>query len=266
MGSFLPESRPMTRPRSARDIPGGHRITIELDAGTEHVPGILLVPDAPPQGEAQFGAALLLHGFTSRKERMTEGIGRALLGRGMASLAIDLPLHGAREGNLESLSIRNPIQILGAWRLAVAEARHALDYLAGLQGVNPRRLAIVGYSLGAFLGVTVAANDPRVSALALAAGGDLPERTPFAALVRRVADPLGAIRGVAGRPLLMVNGRSDRTVTPAQAERLFAAAGEPKELYWYDGGHWPPPAVIGYAAEWLVRVTSDEWRVASAED
>ena len=241
----------MTRSQSARDVPGGHRITIELDVGSERVPGILLVPDPPAEHERRFGAALLLHGFTSRKERMTEGIGRALLTRGMASLAIDLPLHGAREGSLESLSMRNPLQIVGAWRLAIAETRRALEHLTSVPGVDPQRLAIVGYSLGSFLGVTVAADDRRVTALALAAGGDLPERTPFAALVRQVADPLRAIRRVAGRPVLMVNGRYDRTVLPSQAERLFAAAGEPKELYWYDGGHWPPPAVIAYAADWM---------------
>ena len=242
----------MTRSQSARDVPGGHRIAIELDAGAERVPGILLVPDPAAEEERGFGAAVLLHGFTSRKERMTEGIGRALLARGMASLAIDLPLHGAREGNLELRSMRNPLQIVGAWRLAIAETKRALDYLATLPGVDAERLAIVGYSLGSFIAVTVAADDRRVSALALAAGGDFPERTPFVALVRQVADPLRAIRKVAGRPVLMVNGRYDRTVQPSQAERLFAAAGEPKELYWYDGGHWPPPAAIAYAGDWLV--------------
>jgi len=241
----------MTRSQSARDIPGGHRIAIEIDAGAERVPGILLVPDPPSDQEHGFGAAVLLHGFTSRKERMTEGIGRALLARGMASLAIDLPLHGSREGNLESKSVRNPLQIVGAWRLAIAETRQALDHLASLPGTDPRRLAIVGYSLGSFIGVTVAADDRRVSALALIAGGDLPERTPFVALVRQVADPLRAIRKMAGRPVLMVNGRYDRTVQAEHAERLFAAAGEPRELYWYDGGHWPPPVAIGYAADWL---------------
>jgi len=49
----------------------------------------------------------------------------------------------------------------------------------------------------------------------------------------------------------MVNGRYDRTITPAQAERLFEAACEPKEIHWYQGGHWPPPSEIEFAAEWL---------------
>jgi fermentation-respiration switch protein FrsA (DUF1100 family) len=49
----------------------------------------------------------------------------------------------------------------------------------------------------------------------------------------------------------MVNGRFDRTVTPDQARRLYAAAKEPKELRWYDGGHWPPPRELESAADWI---------------
>ena len=237
--------------RSSRDVSGGRRIGVELDAGAERVPGILLLPDEPQAGETRSAAALLLHGFTSRKERMTEGIGRALLAEGVGSLAIDLPLHGARERNIETLSSRNPLELIKAWRLALAEARVALDYCAGLPTVDAGRLAVVGYSLGAFLGATAAAHDPRVRALVLAAGGDLPEQTPFATLIRGVADPLRAVRRFAGRPLLMINGRHDRTVVPVQAERLFAAAGEPKELHWYEEGHWPPPSAIAYGARWL---------------
>jgi uncharacterized protein len=263
MGSFLLDSDAMTRMRSkdeipgiksSRDVPGGRRIAIELAAADhEHVPGILLLPDATRGPTHPWPAALLLHGFTSRKERMVEGIGRALLARGVASLAIDLPLHGSREGSIEDLSFRNPLQLIGAWRLAIAEVRLSMDYLAELALVDRTRLALVGYSLGSFLGVVEAAGDARVRAVVLASGGDLPDRTPFAPIVRAAADPLRAVRKLAGRPLLMVNGRHDRTITPAQAERLYEAAGEPKELHWYQGGHWPPPSAVDYGADWLAR-------------
>ena len=234
--------------KASRDVPGGHHVTLELEAEREQLPAILLVPDGTAKSRA---GALLLHGFTSRKERMAEGIGRALLARGVATLSIDLPLHGAREGTIDELSLRNPLQLIGAWRLALGEVRLALDYLSQLAVLDARRLALVGYSLGSFLSVVAAADDDRVRAMVLASGGDLPERTPFATLVRAAADPLRSVRKFAGRPLLMVNGRYDRTVTSAQAERLYEAAREPKEIHWYNGGHWPPPHVIDVAAEWL---------------
>jgi fermentation-respiration switch protein FrsA (DUF1100 family) len=49
----------------------------------------------------------------------------------------------------------------------------------------------------------------------------------------------------------MVNGRYDPTIVAAQAERLFAAARDPKEIHWYNGGHWPPQPAIDFGAEWL---------------
>jgi fermentation-respiration switch protein FrsA (DUF1100 family) len=224
------------------------RTTVELDvAAGEPVPAILQLPDA----EGPVPGVLLLHGFSSRKERMADSVGRALLRSGVASLAVDLPLHGARHGSIEGLSLRNPLALVEKWRLALREARVGLHYLAEHPAADPRRLAVAGYSLGAYLAVLANADDPLVRAMALVAGGDLPADTPFASLVRAIADPRRSIRALNGRPLLMVNGRHDRTIRPEQANALFSAAGEPKELRWYDGGHWPPPAVVDQVAEWL---------------
>jgi len=194
---------------------------------------------------------LLLHGFGSRKELMADTIGAALVAQGIAALAIDLPLHGGRDGSPSDLVSANPMRLLSAWRSAVREVRQALEYLASHEQVDAQRLGLVGYSLGSFLANIVAADTPGVHAVVLASSGDLPEGLPFESLVRAMVDPLRAVRRVAGRPLLMVNGRFDRVVRPSQAERLFAQAHEPKLMRWYGGGHWPPAREIEYAAEWL---------------
>lgn len=233
--------------RAGRDVAGGRRLDVELDTEPERVPGVLLTPNA----RATIPGALLLHGAGSSKERMADSVGAALLRRGVASLAIDLPLHGARGDSRSDLSSRNPLKMVQTWRMAVAEGRQALHFLAENAAVDPRRLAVVGYSLGAYLGVVIASSDPLCRAVLLAAGGDLPDGIPFEPLVRTVADPLRSARKLGGRPLLMVHGRGDRTVKPAQAERLYEAASEPKELRWYQGGHWPPQSAIDEAATWL---------------
>jgi pimeloyl-ACP methyl ester carboxylesterase len=249
---------------ASRDVPGGHRISIELEAERERVPGILLIPDRSTCGDRR-AAALLLHGFTSRKERMAEGIGRALLAYSVATLAIDLPMHGARQGRFDEHTLRNPLQIVGTWRRALSEVHHSLNYLSNLATVDPQRLALVGYSLGAYLTV-VAAEDPRVRSVVLASGGDLPDGVPFETLLRAAADPLRAVRKLSGRPLLMVNGRYDRTIKAEQAERLFNAAGDPKQIHWYHGGHWPPQPAIDFGARWLAeKLGSGEWRLVSGE-
>src|SRR4051794_24583114 len=72
---------------------GRNKFSVELEVGgVERVPGVLQLPPV----ETPVPAVLLLHGLTSRKEDMASSIGHALLQRGVASLAIDLPLHGQR--------------------------------------------------------------------------------------------------------------------------------------------------------------------------
>ena len=49
----------------------------------------------------------------------------------------------------------------------------------------------------------------------------------------------------------MIHGRYDKTIIPSQAERLSRAAGEPKQLVWWDCGHVLPPDAVDAAAAWL---------------
>jgi uncharacterized protein len=219
---------------------------LDLVHGTERVPAAFLLP----RGASSAPAVLLLHGFSSNKERMTQSVGRALQQRGIASLALDLPFHGERDGGRDAIPYRNPLALVSAWTAAVREARAAIEWLAGQPEVDAARIGVIGYSLGGFLALMMAAEEPAVRVITLAAAGDLPDSTPYASLVRRAVNPLRAVRQLAGRPLLLINGRRDRTTRPEQAERLFAHAEEPKELYWYEGGHWPPVSAIEYAAEW----------------
>jgi fermentation-respiration switch protein FrsA (DUF1100 family) len=237
--------------RAEHAVAGGRRLELRFgragDREADRVPAVLLIPDHPRPAPA----AALLHGYSSRKEQMAEDVGQGLLRHGVASLAIDLPLHGERAGDVDFRSVRNPLALMQAWRGGQADTRLALGYLAARPEVDGGRLSLVGYSMGSFLGVTVAADAPAVRALVLAAGGDLPTGTPFERLVRGAADPIKAIRRLDGRPLLMVHGRRDGTVRPEQAQRLFDAAHEPKELRWYDAGHYLPRAAVDEAAAWL---------------
>jgi fermentation-respiration switch protein FrsA (DUF1100 family) len=248
----------------------GRELQLRLALRTSEVPGLLMLPpgvdgvtpatgDNGPGGAADDAGArvpgvLLLHGYASRKELMAASVGVVLGQSGFASLSIDLPLHGDREAPIQEQAMRNPLQLLRQWRQALAETTQSLRLLGDVPGVDRGRLALFGYSMGAYVAVLAAAGEPAARAVVLAAGGDLPERTPLSRLVRRVADPLSAVRQLHGRPLLMLHGRQDRTVLPEQAERLFAAAGEPKTIRWWDCGHVLPPRAILEAASWLTSV------------
>jgi fermentation-respiration switch protein FrsA (DUF1100 family) len=238
---------------------GGRRVVLDFRVDGEAVPGVLLIPRA----KDPVPAALLLHGYSSRKEHMADGVGCALLERGIASLAIDLPLHGTRGDPVQAQAARNPLALVRLWKLGLKECVLSLKYLAARPEIDAHCLGVAGYSLGSFLAVMLAAQEPAVRAVVLAAGGDLPAGTPLAAVARAAADPVHAVKKLRGRPLLMVHGRWDRTVKPDQAERLFAAAGEPKELRWWNAGHYLPDAAIGYAADWLTaRMDATEARAA----
>lgn len=228
-------------------VPGGTRLTLELQTPEVTVPGLLLLPD----GSARIPAALLLHGVTSRADVMTNSVGSALLRRGVASLALDLPMHGSRGDSLALQSLGNPLEFVRLWRLALDEAKLGVDFLSEHERVDAAKLAVVGYSLGSFLSITLAAKEPRLARVVLAAGGDLPLDVPFAPLVRSIVDPAQDVRKLNGRPLLMVNGRLDPVIRADQAQRLYDAADDPKELRWYEVGHTLPAAAIDGASDWL---------------
>ncbi len=224
-------------------------LTIEL-VGAQ-VPSILLLPEAA----RPVPAVLLLHAFSSSKEQLANTMGRALAARGIASLAIDLPLHGSRDDALIYQARTNPLELARHWKMALAEAAAALTWLGAEDAIHARRLNVAGYSLGSYIALQTAASDQRVVSIIVAAAGDLPS-TPWTGMVRMFADPLKSARSLKGRPLLMLHGRSDRTIPPQQAQRLFDAAFEPKELRWYDAGHVLPAESADDAAAWLTTILS----------
>lgn len=220
---------------------------LDFRSNGERIPAILMLPHA-------FGrvpVALLLHGLSLDKERMAEMAGPALLRHGIACLAPDLPHHGERSRGKDPAQSGNPFEMMARWRAALDDSGMLLRFLAQRTDIDPARISLIGYSLGAFIGLKVAATNREVRALVLASGGDLPEYIPFISIVRTVADPIKLVRSLNGRPLLMVHGKHDRSVTPAQAERLFRAAHEPKKMLWWESGHVLPPQAMDEAAAWL---------------
>lgn len=226
------------------------RRSMSLDLGGARVPAILQIPDVGHP----VAAALLLHGYSSSKERLADTMGRALAAQHIASLAIDLPLHGSRDDAMIEEARSNPLGLVQHWRTALAEARAAIAWLSQHEAIDARRLNATGYSLGSYIALHTAAADPRVRSVIIAAGGDLPA-TPWTSMMRMITDPLKSVRALDGRPLLMLHGRADRTIRADQATRLYEAASQPKELRWYDSGHVLPPAAAADAAGWLAAQT-----------
>ena len=123
-----------------------------------------------------------------------------------------------------------------------ADARAAYGFLIGTEGIDPRRIAVLGESLGSGVAVWLAHGQP-VGAVILEAPytsiADVAKRTyfflPVDLLLRDRFDTIARIAAI-DAPLLLVHGERDRVIPADLGREVFAVAREPKE------GHFLPGA------------------------
>lgn len=211
------------------EIPGLRDVSFATPTGTT-LRGVF----APPHNGA---SVILAHGsLGEHSDLMPEA--RLLSAAGFGVLAFDWPGHGQSDGGIE----------WGAGERAALTS--ALGWLSVQPGVDPARIGAFGFSMGGHTLTQVAAQDPRLRAVALAGTPPDPlvhldwEYRHWGALRRWPARlalvvsgmktdeqvPEREIAKIAPRPLLLVAGKDDELVPVWMAERLFAAAHEPKRL------------------------------------
>ena len=211
-------------------------------------------------------AVVLVHGFKSSRQEMLPWA-RFIHDAGYNVLLFDTRGCGRSGGTTVGLGATEPRDI----SLAVEAARDQF---------GTTKVAVLGISLGAGAAILSAADDPRVSAviadsawtdqdLQLSRLSFLPlgaVRVPLppygiAAVNAMVsadvakARPLDAIARISPRPILLIHSADDdNATTPVEGARaLFAAAGEPKELWVAPrGGH--VGAINAFPDEYRARV------------
>jgi pimeloyl-ACP methyl ester carboxylesterase len=175
------------------------------------------------------------------------GIGMHLWREGNNVLLFDYHGHGDGWGAPVTLGFREINDFLGA-----------LDYAQ--QRVPGAIMGVLGYSMGAAVAIMGAARRPEVCAVVADSSFAthwgvvaynvkrvvrLPA-TPFVFLADRLmawragyrfreVEPLRDVTRIAPRPLLLIHGLEDTTISPLDSQRLFEAAGDPKELWLVDG-------------------------------
>lgn len=143
------------------------------------------------------------------------------------------------------------------------DLKAAIDYLCTLPKVDRSRLSLLGFSGGAAVSLYVASQDRRVSSIITCAcpaeftfftevdepqsvvdhfrniGAIRDKDFPYSAQEWlngfRLVNPIKYVAGIAPRPLLLVHGSQDETVDVSHAYKLYARAGEPKQLIIVDG-------------------------------
>lgn len=215
----------------------------EYSSRGDRVPGLLLLP---AEGAGPFPLALVQHGAGGSKDAdYLDAVRLRWVQRGVAVASIDFPLHGERASaklTEQLLAMLGPgarasadgAALFGEFaRQSVSDLARAVDSLAGLPEIDTARVAYVGFSLGAILGSLYVPYDARVRAAVLAVGG--------AGIGPPSLDPTAHIGRFAPRPLLLVNASRDERIPRKAAEALHAAAGEPKQIEWFDAGHTDLP-------------------------
>ncbi|SDF07151.1 alpha/beta hydrolase family protein [Limimaricola pyoseonensis] len=256
---------PWPRPLPLSDGRAGlsDRVSIEVE-GTEVFGTLALPPDGPAP------VVLLLHGFTADRDELPiaesgEGVfrrtARLLAEAGYASLRIDFRGSGESTGGFDFAETTFESQ--------VADARAALDWLAGEARVLDAPPFLIGWSQGGLVAATLAGRGAPVEATALWAAVADPQATygrlfgtqalergvlsaepstvtlPWGAEVTLgrpffegviAADPVAEIAAYDG-PLFVAQGTEDATVDPAQAEALLAAHEGREELWLREMDH-----------------------------
>jgi dienelactone hydrolase len=205
----------------------------------ELVPGLLWRP-----GNAAAAAATVLvgHGRTSDKSGpWILALVRLFAARGLNVVAIDAPGHGDRRA-AHAADWPRPDQ-----DEATADWQAALRLLGDEAGLDLGRLAYWGVSMGAALGLSLIAGDPRFQAAVL---GLMHPNWP--------APPGTRIRADARRllcPVLFLVNWDDTRAPREQAFELFDLIGSPDKRLWaYPGEHGllPGEAFAG-SADFLAR-------------
>lgn len=183
-------------------------------------------------------AVILVHGgFDNRAHWLPEL--RLLAEEGYGVLAYDSRSSGESGGDLVTGGDREQ-----------ADVAAALDFVSARPDVDPSRIGLMGFSYGASAVALQAARDPRARAVVLEGTwtsfedetrtnrgkyGRLSSVPALWALRWEGVDlgnvrPIDHVAEISPRPLLLISGAADDDTPVPVAQRVFAAAREPKEL------------------------------------
>jgi dipeptidyl aminopeptidase/acylaminoacyl peptidase len=210
-----------------------------------------------PEGKAPYPVVCACHGIPAGipdpSDRGYALLAEQIVPHGFAVFIFNFRGAGASGGNLD----------MAGW---ARDLRAVVDYLAALAEVDGSRLCLLGFSAGAVVSVYLAAQDERVSSVAAFAcpaefdffsqnddprplidhyreigairDADFPVSPREWLRGFELVKPIDYIDKISPRPLLLVHGSQDEVVDVSQARRLYAKAGQPKQLAIIEGaGH-----------------------------
>ena len=187
-----------------------------FESGNKNIRLDCFLPSANGQ---RFPAVIGLHGSGGGHASMAEPAG-LLAGQGFAVYVLH---YFDRTGTVELDGLQTIFRHYPAWMKTLWDA---VSFVAVQPQVDPERIGLLGFSLGAYLSLSASTIDSRVKAVVDFFGG-LPKEMKF--FMRRLC------------PVLILHGEQDRTVPVAEAyhlQQLLEKKQIPYEMQIYPGvGH-----------------------------
>jgi dienelactone hydrolase len=199
-----------------------------------------------PRGRGPFPAVVFQHGLRGNRAQFL-GEARHLRAHGIESLLLDAPWarpHGPR-------ILTGRATDATTLRQTVLDERRAVDVLRARREVDPSRIGVMGFSLGAVTSAVVARVDREVRCTVLASAGQrlapLLQRFGGVRYLRAMSafDPIRWLGHSTARVLLQ-NGMTDADFPPSDALAISRAGG-----VMYRAGHTLDPQAVADRERWL---------------
>ena len=211
---------------------------------------------------------MLVHGYKDSRANLL-GVAGILHRHGYNTLLISLRAHDTSDG--ETITFGHE---------EMRDLHAGFSWLTARTGLDPRRIGIFGVSMGGTIAIRYASENPGVRAViadcAFSSLEDTIETSvrfftglppfPFAPMIEFWTEQQTGVRAedidakawiarLSPRPVFLLQGGADVVISAESGARLFAAAGEPKEL-------WLEPA-LGHAQFLATHPAEFERRVVS---
>ncbi len=207
----------------------------------QRVPAYLAIPK-DSEGR-KLPVVVLMHGwnlFWGKDEDWVQAWLPILTANGYAVLAPDHFLFGERRREDTSGSDYDfgPYSARDWMSQSVVDLRRGIDYLQQRPEIDPERIAVLGGSMGGWIGSVLSAVEPRIKTTVLTVPAtDFGTRQDAPGMVVNSSNYFPRITN----PLLLVVALRDSELRIARARELFKLVGGKKKLIEYDEQHFLPP-------------------------